>query len=315
MNSPSAHSPKIGIIGLGAIGSLLAQQLSSHFSVCVLPRPADHIRNPCSNNNTRNDTAIQFSVQNLDQQVHDITLPLWQGEPLDLVVICTKAQQSQAALQYWQHKFPKHCQIALLQNGLGQHDQAVKLFPKQTVFAVSTTEGAHKPTVDKVIHAGKGCTQWGYYAGPKQALCIDLASVLGQHLWCLDIAQILRDKLAINCVINALTVKHQCHNGELLTIPEAYGEFQALIHETSNAFNTLHWPLSFDLSSQAHQVASATAGNVSSMLQDVRHHKDTEIDFINGYLLAHAHAIKHPLPLTQALIDAIQTLSITINND
>ena len=115
------------------------------------------------------------------------------------------------------------------------------------------------------------------------------------------------DKIAIDAVINPLTVKYQCKNGELLTQPEAFAELIELCKETELFFEKIQLLLSFDLFEKAQFIAKLTANNVSSMLQDTKNKQPTEIDFINGYLLRKAieHNIK--LPISTSLVDLIKS--------
>ena len=57
-----------------------------------------------------------------------------------------------------------------------------------------------------------------------------------------------------------------------------------------------HHTSSDDLRDYLMQVIDATAENISSMLQDIRALRHTEIDYINGFLLrrARAHGIAVP---------------------
>jgi 2-dehydropantoate 2-reductase len=58
----------------------------------------------------------------------------------------------------------------------------------------------------------------------------------------------------------------------------------------------------------ARRVAGATSGNVSSMLQDLRRHAPTEIDAINGAIVAVARRFGVPAPVNETLWLAIRAL-------
>ncbi len=291
VSETSASDIAIGILGLGSIGCLIASQLpSSIHCYALLQNSAD---------------VINFSIED-ETARSDYQLRTWQQETLDLLIICCKASQTLGALTQWQSAIGQNTQIVLLQNGFGQHDQVHHLFPNHTLYAASTTEGANRQSRYQIKHAGKGVTQWGYYAGPNTPLKLNLPELKGEHHYHNDIKQVLRDKLAINAVINPLTVKYNCANGNLLTDKNAFSEFKKLCVETESFFTTLNWPLSFDLYHRAQQVAQQTANNISSMLQDFRNQQETEIDYINNYLIIKAKEKNLKLPLNQALVNYIK---------
>lgn len=298
MKKTSDESPlNIGIIGLGAIGCLISSQLPKNYNIFALPR--NHQQQSCT-----------FTLIS-DEVSQDYHYPLWQDESMDIVLVCCKASQCQQALQQWHSAISPTTQIVLLQNGLGQHERVAELFPRNTIFAASTTEGAFrnqpKDSVNVVTHAGKGQTQWGFYAGPKQPFKLALTSMQGDHCWTKNIQQVLLDKLAINAIINPLTVKYHCQNGELLSQPDSLADLKALCIETEQFFQNMNWPLSFSLFDKSQSIAQLTAKNYSSMLQDVKNQRTTEIDFINGYLLNSAIANNLQLPLSRSLINLVKS--------
>ena len=52
-------------------------------------------------------------------------------------------------------------------------------------------------------------------------------------------------------------------------------------------------------------VIKATAGNYSSMCQDVRQGRQTEIEYINGFICEQGDRLGVPAPMNRALVDAI----------
>ena len=63
-----------------------------------------------------------------------------------------------------------------------------------------------------------------------------------------------------------------------------------------------------DIKEKVNDVLEKTANNFSSMLQDVRANKQTEIEFMNGYieLIAQAHGIS--LPVNLSLLEEVKQL-------
>ena len=202
---------------------------------------------------------------------------------------------------------------------MGQQELVAAQYPHNALFAASTTEGAYKKSSQHIVHAGQGITQWGYFSGGcfsenkltqegSPALKLDINTLKGEHKWHPNIEEVLFAKLAVNAVINPLTVKHNCKNGILINDPVINRELEALCEETQNLYTAMHWPLAFDLTERVKSIANLTAENVSSMLQDVRSMRETEIDFITGYLITKAQLIDYELPKHVPLFKSIKSL-------
>lgn len=131
-------------------------------------------------------------------------------------------------------------------------------------------------------------------AGDYSYLADILQTVLPDVAWHNNIRAELWRKLAVNCVINPLTAIWNCPNGELRHHPQ---EIMQICEEVAAVIEREgHHTSAEDLRDYVMQVIDATAENISSMLQDIRALRHTEIDYINGFLLrrARAHGIAVP---------------------
>jgi 2-dehydropantoate 2-reductase len=109
-------------------------------------------------------------------------------------------------------------------------------------------------------------------------------------------------------------VKYNCRNGELLDIPAAMAEMSIVASEFEAISNATQKHL-FDtpLLDQAKLVARTTQENISSMLQDIRAGRRTEIRQITGALCDLAEQSGIPVPHNQALLKLIIDLEKTAN--
>jgi 2-dehydropantoate 2-reductase len=140
-------------------------------------------------------------------------------------------------------------------------------------------------------------------------------------------AQILEaqlEKLVINSVINPLTALKGCKNGEVFNGQDGDSDCRVLVREAGAIVRELLRRRSAgaakgsattgrDFSDPAlleavRRVASATAGNTSSMLQDVRAGRETEIDFINGYLVRQAEVLGLPCERHKELVARVKEI-------
>ncbi len=296
------------ILGGGSIGCLWAVQLyTSGLPVRLIVR------------NTEQLTTLS-AKQGIDYQTMDQTHNLYpiEGElasdtsPIHRLIITTKAYATLAAFESIKQRIAPDAQILLLQNGMGQHQQLKFTYPHLSIWAASTTDGAYLASPFEVIRAGIGETLYGkmfetapssesLFTLPIGDLKIQQVINIEHRLWC---------KLAINAVINPLTAINDCKNGELFDNPTLVSLMEDLCGEietiASNANQTL-----FDLPliEVVEQVARQTASNFSSMLQDVRQARQTEIEQISGFLCHAAQSSQTPSPLNNALLSQIRILS------
>ena len=218
------------------------------------------------------------------------------SQPIDYLLITTKAQQTRQAFAQVQHLLSDDAIIVVLQNGMAATQLSV--IPGQQLYAATTTEGAHFSNEKNLHHIGPGKTLYGKLNTPHCELNRSLLPPSIDIHYCSDIEQKLRQKLAINCAINALACKHQCRNGLLISEPKIHAEFVALCEEIKMITTGLGWGGWFDnVEKHAEEVAINTAENINSTLQDIQRGKRSEIGELNGYLcqLAQAHNIASPM--------------------
>ena len=119
-------------------------------------------------------------------------------------------------------------------------------------------------------------------------------------------------KLAVNCVINPLTALHGVKNGPLREVKVKHGgqdigivtrrileevssvalmEMESLIYEEEDDVDNVELLQStreqlsvLSLEAFVFRVMSDTADNISSMLQDAKARRTTEVRYLNGYV-------------------------------
>lgn len=230
--------------------------------------------------------------------------------PIDRLIVSTKAQQTMAALASLKHLLGARPLLVLLQNGMGVRELLQRELPDAIVVHALSTEGAYQLQRFHVVHAGHGETAFGSVE-PVQRFHVDLAlHALRCELPMLavdDIELRLWRKLAVNSVINPLTALHGCRNGELLDIPSIDSTIDALCAELAAVARAEGQALDEQLArTSVYAVIRGTASNRSSMLQDRLACRRSEIDFINGFVVARAAAHGIACPQHRALLDSIK---------
>ena len=129
-----------------------------------------------------------------------------------------------------------------------------------------------------------------------------------------DIQPILWSKLVVNVGINALTAILGVPNGELLNIPTCQSVLDGAVAEAVQVANgcgiQLQLPEEIE---RVRAVCNSTAANISSMLQDVKRQKKTEIDQINGAVVRMAASLGMASPVNEVLTALVRGLEAGYN--
>jgi len=178
-----------------------------------------------------------------------------------------------------------------------------------------TTAGAHLVGTGQVRLAGAGRFLLGFpeATGTGGGSTLDLlANLLNRAglpaVVVPDIMTHVWNKLLINAGINALTALYQCSNGELLKTKETSALLAAAVEEGALVARARGIAIVADPVAMTRDVCRTTAANLSSMLQDVRQRKKTEIEAINGAIVREAESLGLAAPVNQQLLQAVQAL-------
>jgi len=121
-----------------------------------------------------------------------------------------------------------------------------------------------------------------------------------------DIETLLWEKLVVNVGINPLTALFDVPNGQLLKDAALRSIMHGLINEAHPVVIEHGVKLSLnELIEIVERVCDKTASNISSMLQDVRRKKRTEIEYISGAIVAEARKFESPSPLNQLVMSLL----------
>jgi len=279
------RQPDWFIAGGGAIGLALASRLRlAGNTVALLGREADS-------------DPVEFRYHDLAGEVHDVTVPLIRPGTThrpQRLLLTTKAYSVNEALRTWGASLASSGFLLYMQNGIVDHEVAGLPEGLRHLVVVNSGFTAYRDRCGDVRQTA--CSE--VLVGEDGHSAPDAGSGLGRDLdrlrsaglelrWVDDIERRRWMKLAVNAVINPLSVIHDCRNGE---IPEAEGAddlIRGMCEESSRALDRLG--IEFDAEAirlEVVRVARHTARNYSSMHQDHRRGAGSnELDYINLPLL------------------------------
>jgi 2-dehydropantoate 2-reductase len=299
---PRRGDMEIVVFGAGSLGSLVGGLLAREHAVTLVGRDP-HVAA------VREDglrVGGQFSFAVRPEATTDGT-----GLAADLAIVTVKAFDTEAAAETLA---TGSFDAALsLQNGMG-NEATLADYLDCPVLAGTVTYGAVLPEPGFVECTGRGEVVLGPRNGgasktaDRAGRAFDAAGV--ETRVAEDMPRRLWEKLAVNAGINATTSLAQVENGALLDGP-AHEVAADAARETARVARAEGIELSDDEAVRAvDRVAQATAANTSSMHKDVLAGHRTEIEAINGYVLAHAGAREEaddvPVPVNRTLTNLLR---------
>ena len=278
-------SKDIHIIGTGAMGCLWASYFHDACNLHFIQRQ------PTSQNLT---ITKEPDGSVIEAECH--SYETLEKNSIQHLIIATKAFDALNAFKQVRPFLKEGAHVLLLQNGMGSQQLIQKECEHEfSLYACSSTEGAYKSDKFTLVHAGQGENHIGplNLIATQDSLLKWLPKTVFQ--WHDEIEPILWRKLLINCAINPLTVVHQCNNGQLVDNPDFHLHMKKICNELDDLINALGFSLPAALP-LAESICQSTYNNYSSMYQDFKHKRKSEIEFITGFLIrsCQQHHIKCP---------------------
>ncbi|MCL1146142.1 2-dehydropantoate 2-reductase [Shewanella marinintestina] len=303
----ASTNKQITILGAGAIGQLIYHQLQSVpslYKLNLIGREDNSSTLPLAftgmNGQINNRDALLIGANDCPKMLANTAL----------LIVCVKAYQVKSALEAVINDLPYDAHILMLHNGMGPHIEIESILNGRGLSLGTTSQAALKLSTYHVQQTGTGLTQIGPFTAPALDHQIQntLLKAITNSEWHQDILPLLWQKLAVNVAINPLTAINNCTNGELND-----KKYRDVIY---NAVNELVMVAKADgisltlenLLERVYQVIKLTANNLSSMHQDVYHQRATEINAINGFVVARGKALRINTPYNQQLLKQVQQI-------
>lgn len=197
----------------------------------------------------------------------------------------------------------KDSTILFAQNGMGTIEEVTRsLFSDEgdrpNYLAAVTSHGVYSQGPFRSVHAGLANVSVGHVSTRAEKSQYLLDQIVGSPILAAaevsseELLKLQLEKLVVNAMMNPLTVLFDCKNGELFSRSPILGLMRLLLKEASQVLRSLP-ETSQDierfslekLEERVLSVAEKTAQNTSSMLQDVRAGRRTEIEYINGWVV------------------------------
>lgn len=299
---------KIVIIGPGAMGCLFAGLLAEGgHEVRLLDKRPDRAqliaRQGLIIEDRRGTRVVPIDATARPEDVKDA----------DAALVCVKAYDTASTIPAILAFLSDRTWVLTLQNGLGNVELLAAHVPPRRLLAGVTAHGSTYLGVGHIRHAGSGTTTLAALLPEHHVQAAQLAATLAQPgietAVAPDLSAVLWSKLIVNAAIGPLSAISALTNGQLLEQPAWRSLLEKAAAEGAAIAARKGIRLMYDDPLRAvADVCRNTADNLSSMLQDIRRRRQTEIDAINGAMVREAAALGMPAPVHEDLIRRVRAL-------
>ena len=300
---------KIAVVGAGAMGSLFGGLLAeAGREVWLFDIWQEHV-------DTINRQGLHLEHAGKSRSINvRATLDAAQIGQVDLAVVFVKSTITAAAAKTAARLLTPEGMVITLQNGMGNAEAIAEYIDASKILVGTTSHGATFLGPGTIRHAGVGATILGAWKASDKnrtsarhvAEFFSNSNIETEAVD--DVLQVVWGKLLVNVGINAITALTGIKNGELLDLEVTKSLSRSAVEEAIAVARAQGITPREDAVEHVFQVADATAPNRSSMGQDVDHHRQTEIDAINGFIVREAHRLGLEAPVNFALTALIETL-------
>jgi 2-dehydropantoate 2-reductase len=293
---------RIAIFGAGALGSAVGALLSARHEVTLVCR-RDHAE-------VVNREGLELTGT-IEGSYRPKALESIEGMPSqDVVLITVKAYDAREAAREVAPIVSSGTLVGSLQNGLRNGEAVERSFGSRAVVGVPVL-GA--------LYLGPGAVRLSGLQeiivgspGGQLGAAIRMAEILSDSGIPARVSASIRSevwmKTVVNSAVNPVTALVRKENGYILHSRELMRLCRSVCAEGAAAAEANQVSLGGDPYERAIGVVRSTAGNRSSMLQDLERGRRTEIDEINGALVEAGEAKGVAMPVNRALWALVRSL-------
>ncbi len=286
----------IVVLGAGVIGSCYGALLSKRNRVIMVDNDKENVERI-------NKQGIEIITNRKRNFALKAQTNLKKILPNTLILLTTKAHQIESALSKIRARLRNDTVILVLQNGLGNEDLVKKIV------------GNRGEVIRGIVNSGAWAVRPGCYNLILREIVLEpspksdqIAQIFNRAGLPTRIAQDfpaeLWRKVVLNCVVNPLTAILQIRNNQIGS-PILRNLRHQIVEECLKVSKAEGVFLPTNL---AETLDEAILGytNFSSMYQDVKNRKKTEIDFLNGKIVELAKRHNIPVPINETLTAIIK---------
>ena len=300
-------TPRVAVVGAGAVGCWYGGMLArAGVPVTLIGRPV-HV------DAMRRDGLRLSSAASDEHIAVEASTDLAAVAGAALVLVCVKSTDTEATAASLAAHLAPAARVLSLQNGV---DNAARLQStlQRPVAPAVVYVACEMGGPGYVRHLGRGelvipADIGGAGGGLASADIVALFARAGVPVELSDnVVGALWSKLLLNCGYNAISAIADVPYGRMMTLPGIAQTVHDAVVECLAVADALGIAIPGDVFAAVDRIATSMPGQVSSTCQDLRRGKPTEIDHLNGYIVAEGERLGIATPINRALHALVKAL-------
>jgi len=290
----------IGMVGGGALGTLLASRFLAKKADVPDVRIVSRSGGPRHDALKRDHPSLQTGSD----------FGILRGS--SILFLCVKAFHTEDVARSLAALRLSDSSVCSLQNGWGNMEILDQALPDLPLLAGATSLGAYLDDRGLLHATDRGTTvvaPWrpgDFPAAERAAESLRGTGLLAEARH--DARAVLWRKLVLNSAVNPVTAIAHCANGALAQEPGLFEIARLAAREATRVGEALGFvDHGFEPEEALRSILRETAGNISSMREDLSRGRRTEIEEITGAIVSIAESAGVPVPIQAALLTLVRT--------
>ena len=297
----------IMVVGAGSVGGFFGAHLARHHAdvtFLLRPKTLEAVRR---NGLTIRSAGGTFTVRpQAASDPRDLHCP-------DLIVLAVKTYDLDGVLDQLAPVTTDRTVLLTLQNGVDVEDRLASKVRRDCV--VGGVAYIYSKIVEPGVieHYKRGSLAIGELMGNRSDRVVKIADLFKTAgIPCQlsdDIRRTKWEKMCWNCVFNPLTVVINDNVSKALDHPEMLGTVRHIVSEVAAVSAALKVPLPSDIADRVLRWSQEIRDIHTSMYDDWKAGRPTEIDSLNGYIVEQGRTIGIPTPLNEILTAMVKVIT------
>ena len=298
---------QIMVVGAGSVGGFFGAHLAKNnpnVSFLLRPRTLEAVK--------RNGLTIKSAKGNFTVHPPAASDPRELATP-DLIILAVKAYDLDEVMTQLEPVLTDRTVILTLQNGIDTEDRIIARLHRDCV--VGGVAFIYSKIVEPGVieHYKRGGVAIGELMGHKSERLSQIAEIFKQAGISCQLSEDIRkskwEKMCWNCVFNPLTVVIDDKVAKALDHPEMAGVIRQIVGEVAAVSAAVKVPLAPDMAEKVVKWTQELRDIHTSMYDDWKAKRPTEIDYLNGYIVRVGRELGIPTPVNEALTAMVKTIT------